>query len=119
LLPLRLLTLRKLTSNQVHIIFTLTILADGMLYFASMQILNQGGAESLLAGYSFMPFMFVSIWELSLLPCLGRLIDLNDHDYLSGLKASLGQLITVDTANILWYCLFWAAYPCGFNQASC
>src|SRR5664280_1004810 len=103
LLPLGLLTLRKLTSNQVHIIFTLTILAAGMFYFASMQILNQGGAEPLLAGYSFMPFMFVSMlgvvpltlaWGVSLISMIMII-------YLV-LKASLGQLMTVDTANMLW-----------------
>lgn len=103
LLPLGLLTLRKLTSNQVHIIFTLTILAAGMFYFVSMQILNQGGAEPLLAGYSFMPFMFVSMlgvvpltlaWGVSLISMIMII-------YLV-LKASLGQLMTVDTANMLW-----------------
>ena len=103
LLPLGLLTLRKLTSNQVHITFTLTILSAGMFYFVSMQILNQGGAEPLLAGYSFMPFMFVSMlgvvpltlaWGVSLISMIMII-------YLV-LKASLGQLMTVDTANMLW-----------------
>ncbi len=104
LLPLGFLALRKLTSNQVHIILTLTILVASMFYFASMLILNHGGAEPLLAGYSFMPFMFVSMlgivpltlaWGVSLIAMIGFI-------YLA-LKASLGQLMTVDTANMLWF----------------
>ena len=103
LLPLGLLTLRKRTSNQVHIIFMLTIVAAGLFYFASMLILNHGGAEPPLAGYSFMPLMMVSM--LGVFPLTVAwgvvLIAITMIIYL-GLQVSLGQLMTVDTANMLW-----------------
>ncbi len=103
LIPLGLLTLRKRTSNQIHLIFALIILAAGMFYFSSMWILSRGVAEPPLAGYSFMPFMMVSMlgifpltisWGIALIvPIL--LIHL-------ALVAALGQLMTLDTINMLW-----------------
>lgn len=110
LLPLGLLTLRKLTSNQIHIIFTLTILAAGAFYFASMQILNQGDTEPLLAGYSFMPCMFVSM--LGIVPLTltwGFALTAMITVIYLGLKASLGQLMTLDTANMLWILIILSA----------
>jgi diguanylate cyclase (GGDEF)-like protein len=103
LLPLGLLTRRKLTSDQVHIIFTLTMLVAGMLYFASMLILNQGIAEPWLAGYCFMPFMFIAM--LGVFPLTldwgAALIAIIMLIYLA-LQVALDQLISVQTANMLW-----------------
>ncbi len=103
LVPLGLLTLRKRSSTGIHIIFALILLAAGMFYFASMWILSRGVAEPPLAGYSFMPFMMVSMlgifpltigWGIALIaPIL--LIHL-------ALVAALGQLMTINTVNMLW-----------------
>lgn len=103
LFPLGKVTLRKLSNTKLHIVFALTILAACLFYFASMMILNHGIAEPLLAGYSFMPFMFVSmlgVFPLTINWSLG-LIFMIMLTYL-GLQAALGQLLSMDTANMLW-----------------
>lgn len=103
LLPLGQIAVRKLSNIQLHIVFMLTILAACLFYFASMLILNSGTPEPLLAGYSYMPFMFVSMlgvfpltinWSLALIAMILII-------YLS-LETVLGQLISVETANTLW-----------------
>jgi diguanylate cyclase (GGDEF)-like protein len=103
LLPLGLLTLRRLSSNQVHVVFFLTILVAGMFYFASMWVLNQGAPEVPLAGYTLMPLMMVAM--LGVFPLTVAwgviLIALILVIYL-GLQVTLGQLITLDTINMLW-----------------
>lgn len=103
LLPLGLLTLRRLTNIQVHVVFLLTILAAGMFYFASMWVLNQGATEVSLAGYKFMPLMMVAM--LGVFPFTVAwgviLIALIMIVYL-GLQVALGQLMTLDTLNMLW-----------------
>ncbi len=103
LLPLGLLTLRRLSSIQVHVVFFLTILVAGMFYFASMWVLNQGAPEVPLAGYTLMPLMMVAM--LGVFPLTVAwgviLIALTLVIYL-GLQVTLGQLITLDTINMLW-----------------
>lgn len=103
LVPLGLFSLRKLTSSQVHVILALNIAAAGSFYAASMLILSRGVAESFVAGYSLMPLMMVSM--LGIFPLtLGwgvALIALVTGIHL-GLVAALGQLLTADTANVLW-----------------
>ena len=103
LLPLGLLTFRKLSSKQVHMVLALTIAAPCVFYAAAMLILNQEVAEIPLAGYSFMPFLMVAMlgvfpltlaWGVGLTATI-MLIHL-------GLAASLGQLMTADTVNKLW-----------------
>ena len=103
LFPIGLFSLRKLTSTQVHIILVLNIIAAGMLYAASLLILNQGTAENLHAGYTLMPYMMISMlgifpltldWGLALIAIVVGI-------YL-GLTVLLGQLMTADTANFIW-----------------
>lgn len=103
LLPLGLLALGKRTSNQIHVIFALTIAAAGLFYFVSMRILSQGAVEPSLAGYSFMPFMMVSmlgVFPLTLVYGVGLIVVI--MTFYLGLEVSLGRLMTVDTANMLW-----------------
>ncbi len=103
LLPLGLLTLRKLTSNRVPVIFVLILGVACMFYLSSMLILKQGIAAPPLAGYSFMPFMLVSmlgVFPLTLTSGVA-LISIIMGVYL-GLEASEGQLMTAETANMLW-----------------
>lgn len=103
LLPLGLLTLRRLTSWQVHAVLALTIIGPCVFYAAAMLILNQGVAEPPLAGYSFMPFLAIAmlgvfpltlVWGIALTATV-VLVHL-------GLAASQGQLMTTNTANDLW-----------------
>lgn len=103
LFPIWLFSLRKLTSTQVHIILVLNIIAAGMLYAASLLILNQGTAENLHAGYTLMPYMMISMlgifpltldWGIALIAIVVGI-------YL-GLAVLLGQLMTADTANFIW-----------------
>lgn len=103
LLPLGLRTLCGYSNNQLHAILALVFVAAGMFYFASMWILSHGSAEPLLAGYSLMPFMMISmlgvfpltiIWGVAMSAVIAM--------FYLGLQVALGQLMTIDTANMLW-----------------
>ena len=100
------LTLRPLTSRQVHVVLALTFLASGAFYFVTMQILDHGGAEVSLAGYNLMPLLIVSM--LGVFPLTldwgVALIAMSTIPYL-GLQAVQGRLMTADTANMLWMLL--------------
>ncbi len=97
------LSLRKLTSNQIHVILALNILGAGIFYAASMLILSRGADESFIAGYDLMPFMMISMlgifpltmgWGIALIAIVFCI-----H---LGLVTSLGQLMTANTANSFW-----------------
>jgi len=106
LVPLGLLTLRKLASNQIHIVFALVFVIAGMFYFASMRILSQGNAEPMLAGYSYMPLMMISmlgVFPLTL--AWGVAMSAVVTAIYLGLEFSLGRLLTLETANVLWVLL--------------
>jgi len=64
LLPIGLLTLRKLSSRQTHALLSLAIIAPTVFFVASIAILNLPVAETPLIGYSFMPFVIVSMLGL-------------------------------------------------------
>lgn len=103
LVPLGLFSLRKLTNTQAHVILVLNIVAAGIFYVASMLILSQGTTESFIAGYSLMPFMMVSM--LGIFPLTldwGIVLIATVAGIHLGLVASLGQLMTVNTVNVLW-----------------
>jgi diguanylate cyclase (GGDEF)-like protein len=103
LLPLGLLTLRNRASNQIHTIFALVFIAADMFYFASMWILGHGSAEPMLAGYSLMPFMLISmlgVFPLTL--AWGVAMSAIIIFFYLALEVSLGQLMTIETANMLW-----------------
>ena len=106
LLLLGLITLRTLTSKQVNVLLALTFVASGIFYFATMKVLNQGVGEVPLAGYYLMPLLMVSM--LGVFPLTldwgVALIATAITPYLV-VKASQGQLITADTANMLWMLL--------------
>ncbi|MDD5176534.1 MAG: GGDEF domain-containing protein [Sterolibacterium sp.] len=103
LLPLGFLTLRRLSSKQVDILLALAFLAPSLFYMASMWIFNQGVPEATLAGYALMPFLMVSM--LGVFPLTmtygAAMIALITSAYLC-LEFSLGKLLTIETANMLW-----------------
>lgn len=103
LLLLVLITLRPLTSNQINILLALTFVASGTFYLATMKVLTHGATEVPLAGYTLMPLVMVAM--LGVFPLTldwgVTLIATTIVPYL-GMKASQDQLITADTANMLW-----------------
>ena len=103
LIPIGLLTLRKLTSIQIHIIFSLVFVAACLFYFVSMRILGNGNAEPMLAGYALMPFMLISMLGVFPLTLVwGLVMSAIITGFYLALEFSLGRLLTVDTANMLW-----------------
>ncbi len=96
-------TLRPLTSRQVNFLLALTIISACTFYLIAMRILNQGVAEAPLAGYNMMPILIVSM--LGVFPLTfdwGITFIATIMITFLGLEASLGQLITANTANMLW-----------------
>ncbi len=97
------LTLRTLTCKQIHILLAITFVVTCAFYFTTMQILSHGIAESPLAGYSLMPLLIVSMlgvfpltldWGIALIATI--------MIFFLGLETSQSQLMTADTANMLW-----------------
>ncbi len=106
LLLLGFFSLRKLNSIQIHVTLALNIMAAAIFYAASMLILSRGAGENFIAGYGLMPFMMISMlgifpltlgWGIALIA-----IVVGIH---LGLMASLGQLMTANTANFFWVLL--------------
>jgi len=96
-------TLRKLTSRQAHANLVLTFAATGVFYFASMLILDREVAEPALAGYSLMPLLMVAmlgVFPLTLDWAVVLIVIIVAPNL--ALETVRSQLMTRDTANMIW-----------------
>ena len=96
-------TLRKLTSLQAHANLVLTFVATGVFYFASMLILDREVAEPALAGYSLMPLLMVAmlgVFPLTLDWAVVLIVIIVAPNL--ALETVRSQLLTRDTANMIW-----------------
>lgn len=106
LVLMAILTLRKLSSRQTHVLLTLTIFAPLAFYVAAMYTLHQGVAETPPAGYSLMPsVMAAMLGVFPLTVAFGMFLSAAILMVQLGLTAYLGQLISLDTLDKLWVLL--------------
>ena len=103
LIGLGMVTLRKLTSRQVHVVLTLSIFVTCLFYTATMLTLQHGTADPPLAGYTSIPFLTVAMlgvfpltlaWGCALIALVVAMT--------LGLYAFEGRLLTMGTLDELW-----------------